>query len=188
MAQFGKKTKKVVQTQETVLANYDTGEIHKVDKTNIYNLPSEPPFIKIYLEDIARILDLPHGPQTVLIALIRKLDYEGMISITPSARERIAKSLNIKVVTLNNYLTTLVDSEVLRRVGRGEYEVNPNLMSKGDWVETQKRRSNFKLTITYQPDGTRTISGALDRSQDAPDQNPQTELPLNYAPHLQAAE
>lgn len=160
------RMKRITQVIETRMVDNETGEIRYEEKSNIVRLAQEPPFIKLYLEDIARILDLPQGPQAVLLALVRKLDWEGMISLTPSSRERISNALKIKVVTFNNYLTTLVEREVLRRVGRGEYEMSPHLMAKGDWQIIQKRRASFKLTVVYNPDGTKKISGELERQEE----------------------
>lgn len=170
MSRKAGEMRKVVQVAETRKVDHQTGEVVHEERTNVIQFAAEPPFVKLYMEDLARVLDLPHGPQMVLLALIRKLDYDGMISLTPTSRERISKSLNVKVVTFNNYLTMLVEREILRRVGRGEYEMNPHLLARGDWQAVHKRRSTFKMTVTYKADGTKTITGALET---------QEELPLN---------
>lgn len=178
MSEARDRQKKIIQVAETQMVNHETGQILHEEKTNVVRLPQEPPFVKLYLEDVAKVLELPQGPQSLLLALVRKLDFDGMISLTPTARDRISDTLKIKVTTFNNYLTTLVEREVLKRVGRGEYEMNPHLLAKGDWQAVQKRRANFRLTVIYKPDGTKTVSGSLDR---------QEELPLDPPPQ-QAAE
>ena len=66
------------------------------------------------------------GPRNLLYHLVRRLDYEGFISLTPAARERIALACGIDVRTMSNYLTTLCKTDVLRHAGRGEYLMNPN--------------------------------------------------------------
>lgn len=163
------RSAKVVQlaTRETV--HHETGQVVRTEHESVLRLPQEPEFIKLYLQDLSALLDVPAGPQSVLMALVRKLDYEGVITLSPASRERIAGALGIKVHTLANYITALCDKGVLKRTGRGEYEMNPHLMARGNWADILKRRQSFQMVVTYRPDGTRTISGGVE---------PQGELPL----------
>lgn len=162
------RTAKVIQIGHRTTVDTD-GVVQEEEYTKVTRLPQEPPYVKLYLEDIAKLMDVPEGPRAVLLALVRKLDFEGIISLTPAARERLCAQLNIKVTTFNNYLVVLCQREILKRLGRGEYEMNPNILARGDWIEIQKRRTAFKLTVTYRPDGTKEISGGID---------PEPELPL----------
>lgn len=159
----GSKSAKIVQISERTTVT-EAGEVIREDRERVLRLPQEPEFIKLYLQDLGAILDVPAGPQAVLLALVRKLDWEGMITLSPAARTRIADSLKIKPHTLANYITTLCDKNILRRAGRGEYEMNPHLMAKGDWNEVMKRRAGFRLTVVYSRDGTKTVSGTIDQS------------------------
>jgi hypothetical protein len=161
------KSAKIVQITERTTVT-EAGEVIREDRERILRLPQEPEFIKLYLQDLGAILDVPAGPQTVLLALMRKLDWEGMITLSPAARSRIADSLKIKAHTLANYITTLCDKHIIRRVGRGEYEVNPHLMAKGDWNEVMKRRAGFRLTVVYSRDGTKTVTGTVDQGEPLP--------------------
>jgi len=113
----------------------------------------------MYIDDVGRLLDVPAGPRMVLYQLARRIDYEGFISLTPAARERVAKACDINVRTMNNYLTQLSKSGILRHSGRGEYEMNPNLFAKGDWKDIAKRRQDFELTVRYSANGKKTIHG-----------------------------
>ena len=121
---------KIVQLEQKTEVDYETGQVTKQTNSKVINLPQEPPYVKMYIDDVGKLLDVPPGPRMVLYQLVRKLDYEGFISLTPAARERIAKACDISVRTMSNYLTMLSASGILRHAGRGEYEMNPNLSPK----------------------------------------------------------
>jgi hypothetical protein len=158
---------RIVQLESRVEVDHDTGEITRSSNSKVINLPQEPPYVKMYIDDISRLLDVPAGPRMVLYQLVRKLDYDGFISLTPAARERIAAACEIGVPTMSNYLTALCKSGILRHAGRGEYEMNPHLFAKGDWKDISKRRQDFELSISYSADGKRTVKGKAVPSQTA---------------------
>jgi hypothetical protein len=150
---------KIVQLEQKTEVDYETGQVTKQTNSKVINLPQEPPYVKMYIDDVGKLLDVPPGPRMVLYQLVRKLDYEGFISLTPAARERIAKACDISVRTMSNYLTMLSASGILRHAGRGEYEMNPNLFAKGDWKDIAKRRQDFELSIQYRSDGSKVLKG-----------------------------
>ncbi len=166
------RSAKVIQISQREVVNHETGQVLRQENERVLQLPQEPEYIKLYLQDLAHLLDVPAGPQGLLMALVRKLDYEGMITLSPAARDRIATVLGIKVHTLANYLTALCEKGILKRAGRGEYEVNPHLMAKGAWTEILKRRASFQMVVTYRPDGTRTITGGLAAQEELPLREP----------------
>jgi len=150
---------KIIQIAEKITVNHDTGEVKEEERSRIINLPSEPPFVKMYLEDISKLFDVPAGPRVVLYQLVRKMDYDGYISLTSAARKRIAESCELTVGSFNNYLTDLCKVNILKNIGRGEYEVNPHLFAKGEWKDISRRRQSFQLSITYDETGRRVVTG-----------------------------
>lgn len=150
---------RIVQLETRTAVDHETGEVTRSEHSKVINLPQEPPYVKMYIDDLGRLLDVPAGPRTVLYQLVRRLDYDGFISLTPAARKRIAEACEIGVPTMSNYLTSLVQSKILKHVGRGEYEMNPHLFAKGDWKDISKRRQDFELSISYSADGKRVVNG-----------------------------
>jgi hypothetical protein len=161
-------SKKVLQVVETHLVDHTSGTVTESTTEQVVRLPAEPPYVKLYLEDLGRLLDLPAGPRDILYSLARKMDYDGIISLTAAGRQRIAEAHGLKIQTLNNYLSTLVKRDVLKLIGRGEFEMNPDLFAKGDWREVQRRRTAFKLTVTYTADGKRTFKGEASDQEELP--------------------
>ena len=156
---------KVIQLVKRETVNVETGQIVQSDTETIVRLPQEPEYIKLYLRDLSHILEVPAGPQSVLILLVRKLDYDGVITLGPASRTRIAESLGIKVHTLANYITVLCDKSILKRTARGEYEMNPHIMARGSWSDILKRRGDFKMTVTYRADGTKSVVGMVEAEE-----------------------
>ena len=130
-------------------------------QTNVVRLEREPPYVKMYLDDVTAIMKMQPQISPVLYEVLKLMNFEGFIVITKSQRVRIAEALNINEKTVKNRLTELVKKGVMRRTARCEYEMNPALFAKGDWSNIQKRRDKFKLTVTYNQDGTRFVEGKI---------------------------
>lgn len=157
------RKERVIYSEMTRTVNHETGVVNEEEQRKVIKLPQEPPYVKMYIEDLAAVLNLPIGVRGLLYALVQRIDYDGIITLGSTSKKRIAERLKIKIGTFDNYLTKLVKSGVLKRIGRGEFEVNPHLFARGDWAEVRRRRDNFgktfKMTITYSPSGKRKIEG-----------------------------
>ena len=152
-------SRKKIRYQETTKLVDEDGNIKQQQHTNIIQFPNEPPFIKLYIEDLTAILKLPNGTKDLLYSLLMKMDYENMITLTSRSKREIAERVGIKIQTFDNYLRKLVDAGIFKRIGRGEYKVNPNLFARGDWTNISRQRDEWMLTITYKANGTRKIEG-----------------------------
>ena len=157
------RKERVVYSEMTRTVNHETGVVNEEEHRKVVKLPQEPPYVKMYIEDLAAVLNLPIGVRGLLYALVQRIDYDGIITLGSTSKKKIAERLKITVGTFDNYLTKLVKAGVLKRIGRGEFEVNPHLFARGDWAEVRRRRDNFgktfRMTITYSPGGKRKIEG-----------------------------
>ena len=156
---------KIVFVEErTTVSN--SGEVFQQEKTKILKMPKEPPYVKMYLDDISSIFRLKKGASDLLYELVRRIDFEGMIALNSYIKKGIAGRLDCKMQTIDNNLQKLIREKIIIRVGLGSFEVNPNLFAKGEWHEIYKRRNNgkFKLEITYNGNE-RSIKGSVDDSE-----------------------
>jgi|TARA_A100001015_G_C15038310_1_gene737798 hypothetical protein len=148
--------------KEVCKESYDseTGEIKHSSK--IIELPSihEPPYVKLYLDDLGSLLKLPGKCTDVLHILVRRMDYDGYVSLGLNGKKRIVEELKLKnTQTIDNYLQTLKKADVIKSIGRGEFIVNPSLFAKGEWKDIYKRRKKFlELSIRYDEKGNRTLN------------------------------
>ncbi|MEX0598449.1 MAG: hypothetical protein WD512_18350 [Candidatus Paceibacterota bacterium] len=158
------RTKRIYREEESHEINYDTGQINKTTKTTSKHVPQEPPYIKLYLDDIAVLHNLPKGSSSLLHELLRQVNYEGLINLNSSVKRKIKEALHYKnAQSVDNGLGKLCKEGLLRSVDRGVYEVNPHLFGKGDWATIFLRRENFSFTVYYDESGNRKIVTDFDK-------------------------
>jgi hypothetical protein len=109
----------------------------------------EPDFIKLYIEDLVKLNDLPNSTNGVLYAILRYLNYKNEIVLISAIKKSIAEDLGIKVDTLNKSIYNLVDRGILSRLDRGLYYANPYVFGRGAWENVRA----FRLTVKYDKDG-----------------------------------
>lgn len=151
-------TKNRVYTHETNSINVETGEVIATSKETVVQFPAEPEYIKLYLDDINRLYDLPN--HSLLYEVMKRMDYDGLINLSKYAKDMICSKLDVKPQTLANYLQKLKEKDIIQAVGRGTFMPNPELFGKGTWKEVYNRRKAYesiKLNVTYKADGSRVI-------------------------------
>lgn len=150
--------------QETnILRDVETGQVDTVEHTNIVKLPNEPPYIKLYLDDIQKLYNLPNN--TILYELLKRMNFDGEIVLNASEKKKIAAVLDIKIQTIDNYLVKLKAADIFTSEDKGTYVPNPNLFGKGDWLTILSRRKTYgkkqdksiNMSITYGEDGSKTV-------------------------------
>jgi len=120
----------------------------------------EPPFVKMYLNDVALLYDLPKKSGNVLYSLIKRLSYDGVIVLSPTIKRNIAKECNIIPQSLNNAIQALVNRQILSRIGMGELMPDPQIFSRGPWANVMNKKEKFeeiKMELTYSEKGGREI-------------------------------
>lgn len=150
----------MIQEVHVTSVDHKTGEVTSEVNSKVINLPTEPPFIKLYLTDVTHMYNLPRNSPDILLELLRKLDYEGMITLNSTTKKIICERTGKKMKTLDNFLGELVKKEVFRRVGAGLFSPNPHLFGRGEWRDIYKRREAW-LMVEYKEDGTREIKSSL---------------------------
>jgi hypothetical protein len=157
--------KKITHQTETTRVNHETGEVVSTETSNTINIRSEPPYIKLYLDDIEKLYSLPNNSSTVILELLKKLDYEGIISLNSTSKRKICEVVDYKIQTLNNYLGDLVKKDLFRREGRGCFRPNPHLFGKGDWSKISKERTGW-LKVSYKDDGSKEVTSSMDEAKE----------------------
>lgn len=149
---------KKIHYLETALKIEENGNVKEVEQCKIVSLQQEPPYIKMYIEDLTAILKLPSGTKDLLYLLLLKMDYENMVTLTSRSKKEIADRAGMRIQTFDNYLKKLVDADVFKRIGRGEYKVNPSLFARGEWNRISKQRDEWwTLTVTYKNNGEKEV-------------------------------
>lgn len=106
----------------------------------------EPPFVKLYLDNVLFLRDLPKNLNPVLLALLNRMPYGGKaFAINASMKRQMAKELGRSAGGISNAITNLVNGGLLIREDVGLYHMNPDFFGRGEWKDVQALR----LAITY---------------------------------------
>lgn len=168
---------KINQSVETSIIN-EQGDLVSKRANKTLSWGSEPSYIKLYLQDILYLSDMPTKHSAVLHELLKRASYAGekdgmQTIINASLKRRIQETLNFKnVSSINNAITDLVKGKILYRVDVGMYNFNPYLFGKGDWQDI----SRLRLEVNYDDIKGRTFKTVCDYKQD---DNGQFEMALN---------
>lgn len=154
------------QVTETVV---DENGVIKERRTNqTLSWGSEPPYIKLYLQDILYLSDMPKSHESILFELLKRATYAndeyGMtVTLSSGMKQIIAKQLKIENVrSINNALSDLVKGKVLFRIATGVYQFNTYFFGKGDWQDISKLR----LEINYDEIKGRTFKAVCSFKED----------------------
>lgn len=140
----------IKQSVETMVIN-DSGEFVSKRANKTLSWGSEPSYIKLYLQDVLYLSDMPKKHSKILYELLKRASYAGdekgmMVALSSGLKRMMAKELNLKTTqSIDNALTDLVKGKVLYRIETGVYQFNPYLFGKGDWQDIARLR----LEINY---------------------------------------
>lgn len=110
----------------------------------------EPDYVKLYLQDIALLNDIPKFVGGVLHELLKRIEWgSNEIILNSSVKKRIASDLQIATKSVDNALVSFVKKNILYRVEKGIYKANPYLFGRGTWEDIKR----IRLSIIYDETG-----------------------------------
>ena len=147
MADYKASVKKPVFLNETKTIDGQTGIVteNKIEQQFITQ-NKEPAFIKLYIDDLILINNLPTSSSNILWELVKGITYDNEIMLNSSVKKRICSRLDIKMQTLDNALTKFVKKQILFRVEKVIFLPNPYLFAKGSWAEVKELRMVIDYT------------------------------------------
>ena len=151
-------------TYKTDNIDYSTGEVVTRSVTKKFK-NDEPSYIKLYLQDIAYLHDIPKGAEVVLKELLKLVTYGTQeITVLSHHKKQIEKETGLAIKTIDSRIQDLANKGIIERVSRGVYTLNPYLFGKGDWKTIdQLRNKNIHLKIVYDKEtNKRIIKGELE--------------------------
>lgn len=129
------------------------GKQYPSETYRTYRYPSEVPYIKLYLGEFLQNLNgLPTSCTEVLYQLLNYAKYANdsepmTIYVNSKIKQEIIQHTNItSIQTIDNALTVLVKNQILFRIYRGTYRLNPYIFGKGDWRDIYELRLIYTFT------------------------------------------
>jgi hypothetical protein len=134
-----KKKKVSKEVQETV-TNDDGEKLFQKHIQESY-VSKEPDYVKVYLDNILLINNLPSGIQKTLNVLLKRMAYDNIVVLNAYIKKQMAQELGFSTVqSLNNNINKLVKEGIMNRKGTGTYEMNPFLFGRGSWENIKQIR------------------------------------------------
>ena len=147
------RRQKVITTNiESFAFDKDTGQFTDTIKqlTQVEkSVEVEPSFVKLYLDDIARLKELPKSCSGILYEMLRLMTYDNEIVLNVFARRRIAERLNTTEGYIYKTINHFISCGLITRLGASTYLVNPYIFGKGKWADVKK----IRVTIDYDQSG-----------------------------------
>lgn len=150
--------KKVTKEVTTNLVDHETGEIKETKNLKERIVAREPDYIKLYIDDLIKLNDLPKSTNDILYNILKRMNYDNEIVLVSHNKAKIAKELGIKLNTIDQNLMKLTNKGILTRVARGVYIANPYIFGRGKWEDIRELR----MKVVYNKQG-RFITTELDR-------------------------
>lgn len=127
----------------------DQGEV--TNYMTVTKLQSEPEYVKLYIDCVFQLKGLRKGLSPIFLALLPHMSYADMnedeggqiMYINKALKKQIAAKLGIGIESVNKALTDFVRAGIFRRVDTGTYQVNPNIVGRGDWKNVKNIRAQF---------------------------------------------
>ena len=149
-----KGKEKIYVREVNEIKNIDTGEIIQSSRTEISSFEKEPPYVKVYLEDIGKLNGLNPAEQKLINELVFNMGYNNIVPAYKPIKQAIANKLELSYNTVNEAVKSLHKKGILIRKERGFYIMDPNIFGRGSWKDVK----NIRMTIDYNDDGSKTIN------------------------------
>lgn len=155
------------------LFNKNTGEeieaTTKIRKTAIVK-SDEPPYAKLYFDHLLEFKGGVKSASTLLLNFCEIMSYgsdpdgidANIVYVNSTFIKNYIKRNHCTRDTYYKQLKSLIDANIIHRIDRGTFQVNPNLVGKGDWVKNGIKR--LRATFDY-------VTGEVTTDIEAKDSN-----------------
>lgn len=128
-----------------------TQEGEVVSSKTVYSTQTEPDFVKLYIDCVFAVKGVRKGINPIFLAFLEHMTYANsnvkyggqIIYVNKALKSAIADKLGLKLDSVNKALYELVKSQIFTRVDVGTYQVNPNIVGRGEWKDIKNIRATF---------------------------------------------
>lgn len=128
-----------------------TQEGEVVNSKTVYKTQTEPEYVKLYIDCILTVKGLRKGLNPIFLAFLPYMSYADInnqgggqvIFVNKAMKDIIAKKLNLGIDSINKALSEFTKAGLFKRLTVGTYQVNPNIVGKGEWKDIKNIRATF---------------------------------------------
>lgn len=163
------KTRKILNQTSSTIINEQTGEIISSKETSTIKISIEPSFVKLYLDAVMYIADVPTSIANVVCCILKRLPYadskSNEIVLNKCVRQKIAEEIGYSEAYVKKSIINLVKGKLLIHDDSTKrscnYQVNPYIFGKGEWKDIEELR----LHIKFNSEG-KTFWGEVQKAKD----------------------
>lgn len=134
---------------ESHIVSQETGEL--IQSKTVYKTQTEPEYVKLYIDCILTVKGLRKGLNPIFLAFLPYMSYADIngqgggqvIFVNKAMKDIIAKKLNLGIDSINKALSEFTKAGLFKRLTVGTYQVNPNIVGKGEWKDIKNIRATF---------------------------------------------
>lgn len=156
-----------------------TGEVLQLEHSEGTRtiIKQEPAYIKLYIQDVLYLRDMPAGLTGVMYALLKEATYadKGLRIYLPTGlKKELIAAVGTTKAAFDNALSKLCKGQIIRRVSTGVYELNPFFFGRGEWKDIDRIRATwdydsikgrtFQATVTRKDGTTETMGEPQEES------------------------
>lgn len=142
-----KKPENVVKDTKVVITR--DGELLNVEQHLSIPVGEEPPYYKVYLQDLSNVLGLAPAEHMVWEVLCSNMSFTNIVVLIKPIKDMLVQATGKKYETIRAAIKSLVAKGLLVRQARAVYMVNPKYAARGKWQDIKALR----LTIDYNEQG-----------------------------------
>lgn len=124
--------------------NHLTGEIEEDESLKRIKVPIEPNYVRLYFNGLMMLTEITKNEMKTLCAILNCTNFQNTIELTATKRKNIINKLGTTEGNFNKNLSNLVKSQLIKRIGIGEYLLNPFVFGKGQWKDIRKLREEHE--------------------------------------------
>ncbi len=142
-------SRKLTQEIQQELVDNTTGEVITKLTQKTYTASNEPNYIKLYIDDLMRLKDLPKSTNGFFMAILKTMDYENKVYITKHVRQQIIKNMGIGESTLRRLLDNCIKKGLMTKIDSNTFFLNPNIFGRGTWQNVKE----IRMLVSYSSKG-----------------------------------
>jgi len=146
-----------VSVVRSEIVDHETGEVSTTNTTTSTARETEPSFVKMYIDDVGKLMDLRPACSNVLHLLVKSMSYYNIVTMLKPVKEMMCEELGMTMGSLNNEVDRLYKKGILIRKARSVYLVDPEMFGKGRWENVKK----IRMIVEYDEKGNKTINTEL---------------------------
>ncbi len=144
---MAKNTNRVLQ--EEVVVDSQTGEVMR-RKTTL-QFKKEPAYVKLYFDCLGVYIKndgLSSSLNEMLIEVLKRCTYAEkgqIVHLDKYTKEQVCKASGKSMERMKQAIKTWQKNNILKRVSRGVYEINPFIFGKGEWRDIAHLQAKFNF-------------------------------------------